>query len=97
MASWAAIAQKEPVKAAEAPLQIESKPKVAVIDANAIISGDGLMNLMRFAERVVTIPEVLKEVRDKQSRSILAALPFKIETQEPSDESLKAGESALYC
>lgn len=94
MASWATIAKAEPKVAAEAPLEPESKPRVAVLDANAIINGSGLLNLMRFADRVVTVPEVLKEVRDKQSRSVLATLPFTIETQEPSEESLKAGESS---
>ena len=40
----------------------------------------------------MTTPEVLREVRDKQSRAALAALPFSIETREPAEESLKAGE-----
>ena len=95
MASWAAIAKTEPTKAAEVPMDTEAKPRVAVIDANAIITGTGLLNLMRVADRVVTIPEVLKEVRDKQSRTVLASLPFKIETQEPTEDSVHAGECAL--
>jgi RNA-binding protein NOB1 len=89
MASWAAIAKTEPVKARAAPVVPDKKPRTAVIDANAIING-GLLNLMRSAERAVTVPEVLREVRDKQSRAWLAALPFTIETQEPSEEAVRA-------
>ena len=47
---------------------------------------------VRFADKCVTTPEVLREVRDKQSRAALAALPFTIETREPAEESIKAGE-----
>jgi len=92
MASWVAVAKTEPTKAAEAPMETELKPRVAVLDTNAIINGNGLLNLMRTTDRVITIPEVLREVRDKQSRSTLAALPFKIQTQEPSEDSIKAGK-----
>jgi RNA-binding protein NOB1 len=89
--SWAAIAKSEPVKAAPVVVIEKERQSVAVIDANAIINGNGLLNLMRSAEKIVTIPEVLREVRDKQSRAALEALPFKITTQEPSEESVKAG------
>ena len=89
--NWAAIAKAPPVLAPVVVVEEKVKPSVAVIDANAIISGSGLLNLMRSAEKIVTIPEVLREVRDKQSRSALEALPFRIFTQEPSEESVKAG------
>jgi rRNA maturation endonuclease Nob1 len=53
------------------------------------------------AERLVTVQEVINEVRDKQSRAFLASLPFGIDVQEPSEESLKAGaqccELGLFC
>lgn len=63
---------------------------VAVIDANAIIQRDGLLNLKREFDRIVTIPQVLAEIRDGSSRRALSALPFSIETQEPTDESMQA-------
>lgn len=63
---------------------------VAVIDANAIIQREGLLNLKRDFDRIVTIPQVLAEIRDGSSRRALAALPFSIETQEPTDESMQA-------
>lgn len=93
MASWATIAQKEPPKKFQIIDTSQEKKRVAVIDANAIIQSSGLLNLVREADRIVTTPEVLKEVRDKQSRALLASLPFKIETQDPHEESLAAGPS----
>lgn len=89
--SWAAIAKSEPVKVAQKEEDVEEKPRIAVVDANAIISGESLLQLMRFNDKVVTIPEVLKEIRDKQSRQTLQNLPFTIQTQEPAEESVKAG------
>lgn len=89
--NWAAVAKSEPVKAAPVDDGGAPKPRVAVVDANAIITQHGLLNLIRFADKCVTTPEVLREVRDKQSRQTLAALPFTIETQEPADDSVKAG------
>lgn len=49
---------------------------------------------MRFADKCVTTPEVLREVRDKQSRAALEALPFTIETHEPGPDAVKAGKQA---
>lgn len=64
---------------------------MAVIDANAIITHRaGLMNLMTTFQRIVTIPEVIVEVRDGESRQALQSLPFKIETLTPSEESMRA-------
>ncbi len=91
MSTWASIAKTEPPKPAPVVVVEKVRPSVAVIDANAIISGTGLLNLMASTEKVVTIPEVLREVRDQQSRAALAALPFTIHTQEPTEESVKAG------
>ena len=90
--NWAAVAKSEPVKAVPVHDASAPKPRVAVVDANALITQHGLLNLVRFADKCVTTPEVLREVRDKQSRATLAALPFTIETQEPADESIKAGK-----
>ena len=137
--SWAAIAKAVPVKAEPAAEPSESQPRVAVLDANALITQHGILNLVRpacmramrscsgrrrrrrclrcrccrcclhpfnpcfgtvplqvrFADKCVTTPEVLREVRDKQSRATLAALPFAIETREPAEDSVKAGEVQL--
>ncbi|CAH2080162.1 unnamed protein product [Thlaspi arvense] len=66
---------------------------VAVIDANAVIEGG--QSLTNFADKFVTVPEVLSEIRDPASRRRLAFIPFTIETMEPSPESLsKVGKFA---
>lgn len=89
MGSWAAIAKIDapepvgPVHRSEA-----SDISVAVVDTNAIISG---LQFDRIADTAVTIPEVFSEIRDKQARQTLATLPFPLESQEPSEDSVKAG------
>lgn len=45
--SWAAIAKAEPAKAEPAAEPSESKPRVAVLDANALITQHGILNLVR--------------------------------------------------
>ncbi|GIL43838.1 hypothetical protein Vafri_1437 [Volvox africanus] len=86
--SWAAVA-----KSATAPAAYTSTPpptaeeRIAVVDTNAIISG---LRLEHLADRYCTIPEVVAEVRDKQSRAFLSTLPFSLDVREPSDESIKA-------
>ncbi|KAH0647316.1 hypothetical protein KY285_032564 [Solanum tuberosum] len=60
---------------------------VAVVDANAIIQGGDKLN--HSADRFVTVPEVLAEIRDRNSRHSLNLLPFTIDTTEPSPDSLK--------
>ncbi|CAH8381864.1 unnamed protein product [Eruca vesicaria subsp. sativa] len=59
---------------------------MAVVDANAVI--DGSQSLTNFADKFVTVPEVLSEIRDPNSRRRLEFIPFTIETMEPSPESL---------
>ncbi len=89
MVSWASVAQKAaPKSGAPPPDAFGADEPVAVLDANAVIGG---LSVQRALDRLVTIPEVLQEVRDKQSREALAALPFRVELAEPSDESLHAG------
>ena len=62
-----------------------------MIDANAIITHQsGLLNLHTQYDRIVTIPEVIAEVRDGQSRQALSTLPFEIEQLTPSEESMRA-------
>lgn len=62
---------------------------VAVVDANAIIEGGE--KLRGLADRFVSVPEVLSEVRDPVSRRRIEFLPFSVETMEPSPEALNKG------
>ncbi|CAK7335509.1 unnamed protein product [Dovyalis caffra] len=59
---------------------------VAVIDANAVIEGGEKLN--NLADKFVTVPEVLSEIRDPVSRHRLAFIPFSIDSMEPSPDSL---------
>ncbi|KAI4326974.1 hypothetical protein L6164_019483 [Bauhinia variegata] len=59
---------------------------VAVVDANAIIQGEE--KLHNIADKFVSIPEVMEEVRDPVSRHRLSFLPFTVETTEPSPEAI---------
>eukprot|EP00965_Chrysotila_dentata_P230556 6197835-Pleurochrysis_carterae.AAC.3 len=64
-----------------------------VVDAAPIIRGAQLHALG--AEKLVTVPEVLREVRDYAARARLAAMPVEIEVKEPSEEAMKAGALLL--
>ncbi|MBA0768197.1 hypothetical protein Gotri_017017 [Gossypium trilobum] len=59
---------------------------VAVVDANAVIEGGEKLN--NTADRFVTVPEVLAEIRDPVSRHRLAFIPFSIDSVEPSPDAL---------
>ncbi|GBG90588.1 hypothetical protein CBR_g50931 [Chara braunii] len=61
--------------------------KTLVVDTNAIVKGVRLDRLG--AEDVVTIREVLEEIRDREARRMIATLPFDLQCREPSDESLR--------
>ncbi|RWW85666.1 hypothetical protein BHE74_00005647 [Ensete ventricosum] len=65
---------------------------VAVVDANALIHGDKLAGC---ADKFVSVPEVLEEVRDPVSRQRLSFLPFPVETMEPSPDFINKGEILL--
>jgi len=62
---------------------------VAVVDANAVISGGSALSTS--AGRLVTVPEVLEEVRDAAARRRLGLLPVPVETVEPAPEFVKKG------
>ncbi|CAA2950592.1 RNA-binding NOB1 [Olea europaea subsp. europaea] len=62
---------------------------VAVVDANAIIQGGERLCLS--ADRFVSVPEVIAEIRDPASRHSLNFLPFSVDTLEPSSDALRKG------
>ncbi|KAI8924226.1 Nin one binding Zn-ribbon like-domain-containing protein [Entophlyctis helioformis] len=68
---------------------LTSKDKVAtlVVDSGPLIKGHQLAHL---SSSFVTIPEVLAELRDKQTREAVAALPFQLQTRVPSEEAIAA-------
>lgn len=100
---WSAILQNPPPpKPQEAPIvnRVFSEScrsskgiSVAVVDANAIIHGGE--KLMSYADKLVSVKEVLEEVRDPVSRHRLAFMPFSVDAMEPSPDALKKGELSL--
>lgn len=70
------------------------KPRLdyLVLDSGAIIRGHGL-NLFGEAKVIVTVAEVMSEIRDSKARELLAKLPFPIEERTPSVEAMKTGLS----
>ncbi|KAL1340636.1 hypothetical protein AAHE18_09G029800 [Arachis hypogaea] len=59
---------------------------VAVVDANAVI--DGGEKLHSLADKFVSVPEVMEEIRDPVSRHKLSFLPFTIDTMKPTPEAI---------
>lgn len=72
----------------------ESQLEYLVLDAGAIIRGHGT-SLFGKAKKVLTVSDVLSEVRDSKSREILANLLFPIEEKEPSVDALRKGFDSL--
>jgi RNA-binding protein NOB1 len=60
-----------------------------VLDAGAIIRGHGL-NLFKNTKTIVTVHEVLAEIRDSKARDLLMSLPYEIEERTPSAEAFRA-------
>ncbi len=91
MMSWAKVVQAEPEPAAPRPAPAPADARsVAVVDANAIIAG---VQLHTLAEQLVTVPEVLAELRDVRTRQALEALPVRLHMREPLEDAVKAGAS----
>ncbi|XP_028807175.1 RNA-binding protein NOB1 [Neltuma alba] len=59
---------------------------VAVVDANAIIAGGE--RLHNYADKFVSVAEVIQEIRDPVSRHRLSLIPFNIEPMEPTQEAI---------
>ena len=65
---------------------------VLVADSSAFISA---AQLERWSERVVTVREVVTEVRDVDTRTRLQALPYELSFREPGAEALQQGKASL--
>ena len=61
-----------------------------VLDAGALIRGHGL-SLYHRSKRIITVPDVLMEIRDSKARELLLSLPFEIEERIPAQSSINIG------
>ncbi len=59
---------------------------VLVVDSAPIINSSHTLSAL--AQKYVTVPEVLKELKDKATRDALEKLPFQLETKSPSEEAI---------
>ncbi|KAL2902398.1 RNA-binding protein NOB1 [Bienertia sinuspersici] len=96
LSCWSNIVKQNPVRSPpkpQTPTKLFESCKsskgiaLAVVDANAIIQGGE--RLSSFADKFVSVSEVINEIRDPTSRHRLSFLPFSVDTLEPSPESLK--------
>jgi hypothetical protein len=100
--SWAAAAARGAAPAEPPPSSLVGPDEtVAVLDANALIAAaGGIARYARLADRLVTIKEVLAEVRDGASRAALASATAAgaapIGVLEPSAASLAEGEFICF-
>lgn len=63
--------------------------KYLVVDSGPLIKGARIE--IAQARTYITVPEVLREIRDRQARSGMQLLPFELATKEPSDEAIARG------
>ena len=72
----------------------EEKSEYLVLDAGAIIRGHG-NEFYTKSKKLITISEVISEIRDSKSRELLMKLPFEIEERIPSAQSISIGKSDI--
>lgn len=66
----------------------ESRIGVLVADSNAFIKGLPLQNL---SDQIVTVKEVVSEIRDAETRRRLQVLPYELSLREPSQSAIRHG------
>jgi len=73
---------------------MEVTPAIAVLvaDSSAFIKG---ASLEAWSGNVVTVREVVSEIKDVNTRQRLQVLPYDLSFREPSQEALHHGESRL--
>ena len=80
---------------------IESVPREIIIDKDHIQhcvldSGPIIKGLTSFytklsVDKYYAVPDVMREIRDSQSRELLNQLPFDLIVKQPTEEALSAG------
>uniref|UniRef100_A0A0P4VUI1 RNA-binding protein NOB1 n=1 Tax=Scylla olivacea TaxID=85551 RepID=A0A0P4VUI1_SCYOL len=62
------------------------KPQYLVVDTAALVK---YVPLWEYGEKLCSVPEVISEIRDKEARQRLEALPFPITMRQPQPHSIK--------
>ncbi len=68
---------------------MENKVGTLVVDSGALIKGAPIRD---WSQNVVTVKEILAEVRDHNTRRRLQVLPYDISFREPRQEALQHGK-----
>lgn len=63
---------------------------ILVVDAGPFIRG---VPLQKWSNKIVTVREVVSEIRDKATRERLQVLPYELVFKEPSTEALQHGRT----
>jgi RNA-binding protein NOB1 len=67
-----------------------SQLRTLVLDSGAFFANDCHNTLAQLDVNIVTVPQVLQEIKDKASREALDSINFAIKVQVPSDHALNA-------
>ena len=62
--------------------------EILVVDSSVLIKNAPLNNL---TDRVYTIPGVVAEIKDENTRASLQVLPYDFKLKEPNSDALKFG------
>ena len=77
-----------PAETENKPVKDDKKMKYLVADTAAFIKNVQMHN---YAQNIVSIHDVVAEIRDKETRQRLLAYPIEIQYKEPDSASLKKG------
>ena len=79
------------------PLMIKDHIQNCVLDSGPIIKGLTNFYTKLDVDKYFVVPDVMREIRDAQSRLQLSQLPFELIVKQPTEEALSAGkESHTY-
>ena len=70
-----------------------SRVKYLVVDSNAFIN---TVPLQDYSDNIVTVKDVVSEIRDSATRSRLQVLPYELIFREPSQSSIKHSKIRTY-
>ncbi len=68
--------------------------KVLIVDSAPIIKS--LEKLPLICHNLVTIPEVIHELKDKKTRELLTTCSFEIQQRQPSEAAIKKSIFVFY-
>lgn len=71
---------------------MSSKVEVLVVDSSGFIKCTSLESV---GKEIITIRDVISEVKDPQTRQRLSVLPFELKFRDPDPEAIRSGETDI--